>query len=474
MLSKRHFQYIFFLSFFIFLINYLLFGNLSVDFIFLFGNFIVVILSLFLINYCQLTYLRLNEKIFIKRIFLFSLWLTIFAVLFYYALFYYITGTEFDVEPLDAIPYDAMAQQTAASFHNGTFSIVNLLIQVKGSFDDTGYIMFLSLIYSFFNNSIIIARLIQAIISALTVILIYKVGKNVFDDKTGKLSAILTATFQPFLLYASIHMKETIMIYFLFLFIHQCIKIHNKKINVGSIIILIFSLVALFSCRTVLGLIAFVSFLGYLLIAAKYSVAKKMIILLSMGTIVFFLIINLPAFSDIADKAERYAGMDTGAQGTLGGKTADQVASGQSLMKYAGGGVLLLQSIVMPYPSTVRTNIVFYDQTLQWYYAGGLLIWAFLSYYAYIGLYYSIKNKFKQSSILIFIIAIYTIALISSLYITSIRFNIVKIALLMPFIAFGVVSANKRANNNFIKYAVVVSIIVLIWNYVKLSGRGLA
>jgi hypothetical protein len=473
MLPKLHFQYIAFFSFVVIFLNWLLFFDLSVDFIFLFGNFIVVVISLVLISYCQKNYIKLNEKRFIKKIFRLSLGLRVFAMLFYYSLFYYITGTEFDIEAQDAVWYDEIAQLTSASLLDGTFSWIKFLIDVKGNFDDSGYILFLSIIYSIFDNSIIIARLIQTLISAFTVVLIYKIGKDIFGEKTAKITAILTASFQPLLLYASIHLKETLMIYFLLLFIYHSIQL-LKKHNFVSVIVILFSFFALLSFRTVVGLTALVSLIGYLMISGKYSIAKKGIVFFTMCIILYFLVINISLLDDVVEKAKRYAGMQTESKVSVGGTSQDGLVSGgQSFAKYAGGGVFLLQSIVMPYPSMVKTNIVFYNQTLQWYFAGGLLIWVFLSYYAYVGIYYSVKNHFKETSILIFISGMYTAALIASFYMTSIRFSIVKLILLLPFVAFGIVSSNKKIKGNFVKYAIVMCIIVLIWNYVKIAGRGL-
>ena len=473
MLSKLHFQYIIILSVIAISLNWLLFGDLSVDFIFLFGNLAVVIFSLFLINYAQSKYIELKEKKFVKTIFWFSFYVRIFALFFYYILFYSITGTEFDIEALDAIWYDEIAQLTSASFIDGTFSISSFLVNVRGNFDDSGYILFLSSIYSLFDNSVIVARLIQALLSAFTVVLIYKIGREIFEEQTGKLSAILAGAFQPLLLYASIHLKETLMIYFLILFMYQSIKIVKYNETIIPLFLLVFSFLALLSLRTVVGLTALVSLVGYLMLSAKYSLPKKLIVLFSMSFIIYFLAINISILEGAVEKSKKYAGVETDGEVKTGGTSGGQIASsGQSFAKYAGGGVLLLQSIVMPYPSMVKTNIVFYNQTLQWYFAGGLLIWAFLSYYAYVGIYYSVKNQFKQSSILIFNAGIYTAALISSFYMTSIRFNIIKLVLLIPFVAFGIVSSNKRIKGNFIKYAIVMCIIVLIWNYIKLAGRG--
>ena len=478
MLSKLHFQYMIFLSFVVISLNWALFESLSVDFIFLYGNFIVVLFSLSLMYYFQSNLFHLKERFFIKRIFWYSLGIRIFAVLLYYILFFWITGTEFNVEATDELWYDETAKVIAESIWNGTFSCRNCIDQINAAFDDSGYIFFLTLIYAVFNKSVIVVRLIQALIGSATVVLIYRIGKNLFGEEAGKQAAILSAVFQPLILYVSIHLKETLMVYFVLLFIYHSIKIVTMKHSKLSIVLLVFSLIAILSFRTVLGFICFVSFIVYLSIQNNYSLIRRLIFL-SVFVIASIILLNyLGTLEEVVSKSKRYAGIKVEKDIKIGGRSKELYESkGQSFAKYAGVGFLATQGISTPYPSMVKTNISKYNQTLQWYFAGGLLVWSYISFYAYVGLYYSIKKHFKLRSILIFNVAIYTAALISSVYIMSIRFNIIKLSLLIPFIGYGIVISNKQKKHffryAFFTYAFIMSIMVLLWNYVKLAGRGL-
>ena len=473
MLLNSHFRYMILFSFFVVLLNGILFGSYSVDDIFLFGNIAVVIFCVSTMYYCQSRFLILREKVFVKKIFWFSFGLRVFAVFFYYILFQSITGTEFDVEAKDAIYYDWTARIISDSILNGTFSLHDLISQFTRAFDDSGYIIFLSLSYAVFTKSVIIVRLLHALLGALTVVLIYRVSESLFDEKTAKVSAIIAATFHPLLLYVSLHLKETIMVYFLFLFIYQSINILKYNKSIRSVLLLIFCFVALLSFRTVLGLIAFLSLVGYLIINNKGSVIRRLtfISIFAFGCIYF--LYNIDVIEAVSAKTKRYAGIEVeSVKG--GGRSLELYKSrGQNIAKYLSAAPLMTQIINTPYPSMVKTNIAFYNQTLQWYFAGGLLLWSYLSFYAIVGLYYSIKYKLKTTSILLIPFIIYTVALIISVYIMSIRYNIVKLALLIPFVGYGIIVSNKRIKRHFIKYAFLVSIITLMWNYLKLSGRGL-
>lgn len=477
MLSKLHTQYIAFFAILAILLNWILFGDLSVDFIFILGNIIAVFIILVLFNFCQKNFINLPEKAFKRNIFWFSLALRIFSVLFYYCLFYYITDTEFDVEAIDAVVYHDFANDVLKDFRTGNLTPASFLISVGGDFDDAGYVVFLAFIYSIFEDGILIARIVQAVIGAFTVLLIYKTTKEFFDERTGKLAAIILATFQPILLYTAVHMKEVIMVHFVFLFLYYSVQLlkKNKSITI-SITIVFVSFLGMLSVRTVLAIIALTSLIIYLLLSGnRIFTLKKITVLLSIAAIVFILASSITILSETVNKSKAYFGLKSENQTTVGGMSKEAyVEGGQNFAKYAGGGVFLFQSLITPYPSMVKTNIVFFNQTLQWYFAGALLIWVMMVYYAYVGIYYAIKQNFKKTSLLVFITAIYTLSLVASFYITSIRYNIVKMALLIPFIAYGIVLANNRVKRNFIKYVIVVTIMVLLWNYIKIAGRGLA
>ena len=457
---------------FVMLINYLLFQEFSVDPIFLIPNFIVVILFFALLKTFSVKLNYYSEKRFLKNIFIGSLFIRIIVMLFLYILFYNITGTSFDVEASDAVKYNEIGLQIANQLKQGQFNFSLIFSKYNFKYDDTGYSIFVGLIYYLFANSIIALRLIQCLIDSLSVLLIYRISKFLWNTKISRFASILSMIFPLQIFYVSVHLKETIMIFFTLVAIYYSIKLVYERFSIIKIFILIFSIVAILSLRTPLALVLILSIIGYYVINNKKPLYYKVTLLLFFIISLYICMNYLNIYKKFESKSKRYVGIESNE--TRGGRSVNLYKTrGQSFAVYASSPLLLIQGISTPYPSMVKTNIRFYNQTLQWYHIGGLFIWVYMSYFCFVGLYYSIKYKFKENSILIFYIFGYIIALVSSLYIMSIRYNIVKLVPLLIFVAIGFYHTPKNKFKYWYIYVILMSIIILAWNFVKLAGRGL-
>jgi len=87
------------------------------------------------------------------------------------------------------------------------------------SFRPPLYPFFLSLFYGF-GCSLITIRIIQAIISSFTVLLIYITGKEIFDEKVGFISAVISVFYPFFIFYTGFLLTETLFIFLIVLTIY--------------------------------------------------------------------------------------------------------------------------------------------------------------------------------------------------------------------------------------------------------------
>jgi 4-amino-4-deoxy-L-arabinose transferase-like glycosyltransferase len=97
-----------------------------------------------------------------------------------------------------------------------------------GSFNPPGLPFFLAVIYYVFGYNPQIACVFQAIISSLTCVIIYYIGKTVLNKKIGILSALITAFYPIFIIYSSFLMIETLFIFLLCLSIFYLLKVHEQ------------------------------------------------------------------------------------------------------------------------------------------------------------------------------------------------------------------------------------------------------
>lgn len=139
------------------------------------------------------------------------------------------------------------------------------------------YPLFLAFIYLFFGPNYIAVRIIQAIIGSLTSILVFLIGRNIFNRRVGGLSAILAA-FYPFFIYWTGHiMAETLFIFLLAFFIF-CLTKAMEKPSLKNYIYsgVLFGLAAL--CRP--NMFAFLPFLIIGILMVSHSKIKSLIAIL--------------------------------------------------------------------------------------------------------------------------------------------------------------------------------------------------
>lgn len=78
-----------------------------------------------------------------------------------------------------------------------------------------GYVLFLAFIYKIFGRSIFAVKIIQAILISLSCIITYKIGRELFNERTGFFSALATALHPAFLAISSHIITEALFTFLL-------------------------------------------------------------------------------------------------------------------------------------------------------------------------------------------------------------------------------------------------------------------
>lgn len=95
-------------------------------------------------------------------------------------------------------------------------------------FMSPGYPYFLSAIFIFLGPSILAIRIIQVLISTITIFFIYLSAKNLFGRNSGYFAAGLTSIFSLFIFYSGTILGETVQI---FLISYLCVLLSKNKIE---------------------------------------------------------------------------------------------------------------------------------------------------------------------------------------------------------------------------------------------------
>ena len=142
----------------------------------------------------------------------FSLALTLRLIWVVYSYFYYIdfTGQPFEYDTADALAYHLDAEWLAGE---NWYVTRNYLFGKVIMLSDSGYPLYLSIVYRIFGSIIIIPRIIKALLSTITCILIYKLSSRTFGEGVGRLAGIMMALMPNLIIYCGYHLKETEMLF---------------------------------------------------------------------------------------------------------------------------------------------------------------------------------------------------------------------------------------------------------------------
>jgi 4-amino-4-deoxy-L-arabinose transferase-like glycosyltransferase len=86
------------------------------------------------------------------------------------------------------------------------------------------YPLFLAGIFSVFKHSYFIVAFIQAIISSITCVIVFYIGKSIFDEKNGLISSVILALYPTLIFYSTQLLSETLFIFILSLSIYVFFK----------------------------------------------------------------------------------------------------------------------------------------------------------------------------------------------------------------------------------------------------------
>ncbi|MDR0406287.1 MAG: glycosyltransferase family 39 protein [Clostridiales bacterium] len=97
-----------------------------------------------------------------------------------------------------------------------------------------GFPLFLALIYAVFGHgarSVLYVKIIQAVLSAISIFLVFLIGKKISDRLTGLIAAVMVAFYPPLIFYSRFLLTETLYIFmFLLYFLVQLTALEQKRL----------------------------------------------------------------------------------------------------------------------------------------------------------------------------------------------------------------------------------------------------
>ena len=410
-----------------------------------------------------------SPKDFTKKLFTTALIIRIIYVIFSYWFYYEMTGTPFEFGAADVTFYDAMGRVGHELLSNWKF---NLLYQyrITGNeieLSDSGYPIYLSFVYWVFNDSIFLTRILKAMWSAWTCVLVYKLASRNFGESVGRLSAIFCMLMPNLIYYCGIHLKETEMVFLIVLFAERVdFAICTKQVKWKALIIAFLIACYLFMFRTALGAVALIAFALTIILSSTKTVSLRRKII-----VVVFLVITMFATvgEQLTREAEQLIVQSEDHQRNSMAWRAER-KGGNEFAKYVGAAVFAPIIFTIPFPTLVNTE----GQEIQRMINGGNYVKNITSAFTIFALFSLLfSGNWRRHVLIIAIGCGYLIVIALSAFAHSERFHLPALPFSLILATLGISQLQNKHKKWFNYWILFIFVANIAWAWFKLRGRGL-
>lgn len=406
-----------------------------------------------------------DPKRFVLKIFLWSLGIRIVYVVLMCIYFYVQTGIPFEYGAADSLSYHDLAVYIAECIRKGRFKYVfQFLNAYTMGFSDQGYTLWLSLLYVVFGDSfILIPRLFKALLSAYMCVVVYRLGTRTFDEKTGKLAAVLCVFMPTLIQICGLHLKECEMIFLAVLALERMdYVIRSRKYTFWNVAFPIILTALAFGFRTIIGIALILSFIAFIVVSEGLVDKNTKVVAVALIVAMFLAFLFSPVgyemrniynlnFTECNFNMEKYE--------KLGMKHTD----------LAKNIYLAPAAFVLPVSSMVE--VANDNQKLM---NGSMFVKNLLAYFAMLAIVIAFKGKkWRNFSLIGTFELVYLFMIVFSFAANSERYHEPAIPLILLMASYSMTHLKRRYLIGYYVYCVLLTIALVGWNWIKLSARNL-
>lgn len=411
--------------------------------------------------------LHFTQKLFWAALFLRAVWVVI-----SYILYQNWTGTAFSIDAADEIFYNEVAQYAASMMRNGNWNIYsNIQNYSEASFSDMGYPIYLTVIYWMFGNSIVVARLIKAILGAWTAVLMYKFVSRNFGEQIGRMTAIMCMLMPNLIYYCSFQLKEVEMVFLCILFAERADSLLRKgKLAFVPTALLMLIPAVMFTIRTALAAVMVMAFFCALLLSSERIVSWGRRALLFTLAFVFAGVVLTTSTSIGQDIQQMWQTGGSNQQVNMEWRAIRD--NGNQFAKYAGAAVFAPMIFTIPFPTMNEVP----DQENQKMIHGGNFVKNILSFFTIASMFMLLfSGDWRKYVLPLAILCGYLVVLVFSSFAQSERFHLPILPFTLMFAAYGISKMNEVwwIKKYFPYWCALMFVAAIVWNWFKLAGRGM-
>lgn len=407
-----------------------------------------------------------SGNVFEKKVFPAALAIRVVYVLFSYAFFSLMNGEPFEFAAGDSRFYDNMGRVGAECIWNGTIDWKSTFMGVDIS--DYGYPIYMMLIYAATGKSLLIVRLLKAVISAYTVLLIYRLASRNFGESVGRISAVFCMLMPNLIYYCGLHLKETEMLFLTVLFVERADAIFRARIAKMKDIIFLFLIgIAAFFFRAVLCYVLFLTLVAAVVFGSKRikkggKWAIEGMLLVMLGLVGYFQIGSSTFESD------EY--MNLKDQQSYNMQWRSERKGGNSYAKYASASIFAPLIFTIPFPTMVNIETQQNQQMIH----GGNFVKNVTSFFTILALFLLLfSGEWRDNIVPLAFMIGYLIVLAFSNFAQSERFHIPALPFELMFASYAISNFKPKHKNWFTIWLAFVFVANIGWAWFKLRGRGL-
>lgn len=455
--------------FFLILSFYFFFGSYVMPPLILLFGLAIVIFFFLALHYYSYKWSNINLKKFYKKLF----WHSFFYRLIFVAIMYLLTylldpqSFPFEINAGDSYYYHWAGIKIAEGIPGGDNLIRLALIYFKG-LPDVGFPIYIGIVYYIFGPYTLIIRLLNAVFGSITVIYISKITNGTFGEAQGRLAGIISMLMPAFLWFGGIHLKETVMIFLIVtIFYHTVNIVIRGKTSIAAISIMVLFSFFLFFFRTFLAALVIFCVLAYFILNFTKRNINKGVLFISFVIFVFIIgkLITLYGFDDSV-----YSALGASSNQFNLELTSSAKQRGISYDRALVAPFLLIGAAVTPFPSLLDLE----ERQLGIYvHFQNELVRNIMYFFAFLGIFYSLKDKFRMSSLII----LFGLGYIGILAVSAVsfqdRFQLPALPFMIMFMSEGFCGSRRPLVVKWLVYLAFLFIAIFLWNYFKMGIRGL-
>lgn len=406
-----------------------------------------------------------ETKKFIRKVFWIALGIRavyVGTIILYY---YYQTGLAMEYQAADSMSYHQWAIALAKLAREGEFGIIFRWLNANTmGFSDQGYVLYLTTLYTCFDNNILGPRLLKALMSAYMCVAIYKLASRSLSEKTGRLAAVMAVFLPNFIHYTGTYLKETELIFLTTLALERMdYLVRSRRYTFWNIAFPILLTALTFGFRTIVGMILILCFILFILFQERPLMTKKAKIV-TIGAVALVSLVFL--FTPIGREMLIMFRINF-LTGEVPPIKYEQM--GLKYAEYASGKYLAPGFFTLP-----LTNLVEVANENQKMMNGTFFVKNYLAFFALWCIVVAFREKkWRDFSLIGSFAIIYALCIAFSFAFNSERYHLPVMPCFLIMAAFAMTHFRKKDFAVFYTYNALLVIAIVAWNYIKLDGRGL-